>query len=67
MINLQCQNCKNYLGGMICYSFAEKKIPNEIFAGKHDHSKPIGGEQKDEKGKPILFEPIEKETRTKQQ
>jgi hypothetical protein len=37
-----------------CAAFPEG-IPDAIFAG-FDHRKPLGGEEKDADGKPILFE-----------
>lgn len=61
MISHQCIQCNNYLGGLKCSSFFGG-ISFKILSGKHDHNKPIGGENKKRNGKPILFEPIKRQT-----
>ena len=47
-----CNNCKHYKGLFRCEAFKEK-IPDEIFNGFNDHSKPLP-----KQGNKIVFEKI---------
>ena len=51
MIVTTCMNCKNHILGKECSAF--KIIPNEIWKGKNDHSKPLPEQDND-----IVFEEI---------
>ena len=51
MIVTTCINCKNHLIGKKCNAF--KDIPNEIWEGENDHSKPLPNQNND-----IVFEKI---------
>ena len=53
MINDLCINCNNYQLGRQCEAF--ERIPDEIWNGNNDHSKPLPNQ--DNK---IFFEPIDK-------
>ena len=48
----QCYKCKHYEGANSCKAFTE--IPNEITQGKHNHEKPLKGDNG------IQFEPLRK-------
>lgn len=45
-----CNDCKNHIDGLKCKAF--DVIPDEIFSGENDHSKPLPGQKND-----VLFEP----------
>tara|TARA_R110000803_G_scaffold34289_3_gene74916 strand:+ start:753 stop:908 length:156 start_codon:yes stop_codon:yes gene_type:complete len=49
MIVTTCMNCKNHILGKECNAF--KIIPDEIWEGKNDHSKPL-----ENQGNDIVFE-----------
>ena len=53
MMSAQCNNCKRYQTGWRCDAFGDKKIPQAIREGEHDHTKPYEGDNG------IRFEPIE--------
>jgi hypothetical protein len=48
-----CVECKHYLRGNRCLAFLDG-IPEEIYSGKDDHSKPLKFQENK-----IVFEPIE--------
>lgn len=50
-----CNNCKHNLGGGRCKAF-EERIPDEIFSGKNNHSKPLSYQLND-----IVFDPKNQE------
>ncbi len=52
MINVQCTNCKNYMGLRFCKAFDDFQIPEEIRVGNNDHTEPVEGDNG------ITFEPI---------
>ena len=52
MQNYLCSLCKNYYGDFKCKAFKEK-IPEEIFNGFNNHSKPLPKQDND-----IVFESI---------
>jgi len=52
MLSTQCLECKHYLGFNTCEAF-KKRIPDIIFTGEHDHTKPYKGDNG------IRFEPVE--------
>jgi len=52
MIDLKCRNCKNYISLKYCNAFM-RGIPNEIYLGFNDHSKPLPDQNND-----IVFEEI---------
>lgn len=49
-----CMECKHYIIDRTCNAFPDY-IPDEIWEGKDDHSKPLPEQDND-----IVFEPIEK-------
>jgi hypothetical protein len=49
-----CNNCKNKIDGLKCKAF--DVIPDEIYDGENDHSKPLPGQKND-----VIFEPKNKE------
>ena len=53
MINDLCISCKHYELGRQCKAFEE--IPDVIWDGNNDHSKPLPGQKND-----IIFNPIDK-------
>ena len=55
MIARQCSECKHYLIGTgFCKAFQDDEgIPDEVFSGKHDHTKPFPGDRG------IRYEPTE--------
>ena len=48
-IYTQCLFCKHYLGGHECLAFPDQ-IPDEIWTGKFDHSKPWPDEKEPKDG-----------------
>lgn len=48
-----CNDCKNHIRGLKCKAF--DMIPDEIFDGDNDHSKPLPEQEND-----IVFEPLNK-------
>lgn len=50
MMGNQCPRCLRYRGDLTCDAFPQG-IPEEVLTGAHDHTKPLGDEQK-------LYEPI---------
>lgn len=55
MQSIQCLMCKHFDGDMKCEAFP-KEIPQEIFNGEYDHSKPYPGDNG------IRFEEITEKT-----
>jgi hypothetical protein len=45
VINTQCFNCKHYRGIFRCDAYPDRDIPDAIFTGEHDHTKPFEGDQ----------------------